>query len=328
MPVLLGPPSTEHNTSVPVRARLSAEARAEIQQLCERRPWQILRTASSAWLVIAAAIALGCLHPHPAVIVFAVCVVATRQNVLALLVHEQAHCTGFRASPGDLLINLLAAFPLLLATVEDYARVHLAHHAHFFTSRDPDFIRKSGGEWDVPMTPRRFALLVLTDLLGMNVLKLVRGKRLSADSGVSLRRASPRLTRVLFFAAVVAVLTWLHAWPAFLLFWVLPLTTVLQVLVRWGALCEHYYNRPFAPVEECTPIILPRWWENLMMPNLNFTLHLYHHYYPGIPFCNLPAVHRVFEREGLVDRRHVFAGHLAYLRFLLFDETTHAAHFS
>ena len=27
-----------------------------------------------------------------------------------------------------------------------------------------------------------------------------------------------------------------------LLYWLVPLLTVTQVLVRWGALCEHKYN--------------------------------------------------------------------------------------
>jgi fatty acid desaturase len=44
---------------------------------------------------------------------------------------------------------------------------------------------------------------------------------------------------------------------------------------------------------------------------------IYHHWYPAIPFTRLPAVHRVFKEEGLVQTRNVFHGYVAYLKYLL-----------
>jgi hypothetical protein len=69
----------------------------------------------------------------------------------------------------------------------------------------------------------------------------------------------------------------------FLLYWLLPLLTIMQVIVRWGAICEH-------------------------------------HYFPGIPFSSLPKVHEIFQREGLINELNVFHGNLSYLRFLLKNE--------
>ena len=68
---------------------------------------------------------------------------------------------------------------------------------------------------------------------------------------------------------------------------------------------------------ETTPLIELSWWEQLLLPNLNFSLHLYHHYFPGVASSQLPAVHRLFKAAGLVDERAVFKGHAAYLRHLL-----------
>jgi fatty acid desaturase len=50
---------------------------------------------------------------------------------------------------------------------------------------------------------------------------------------------------------------------------------------------ELIYNLPDASIEESSPIIARNWWGHLIMPNLNFTLHPYHHYFPGVPFSNL-----------------------------------------
>src|SRR5437870_8549578 len=60
---------------------------------------------------------------------------------------------------GDLAVNLCAAFPLLVITVEGYTQVHLAHHKYYFTANDPDFVRKSGADWAIPMASSRLLWL-------------------------------------------------------------------------------------------------------------------------------------------------------------------------
>ena len=113
------------------------------------------------------------------------------------------------------------------------------------------------------------------------------------------------------------MITLLAGWAVVVLYWVVPLLTVTQALVRWGALCEHKYNLDRPSVAESSPIVVVRWWERLLLPNLNFSPHPYHHYFPGIPFPDLPRVHAIFEREGLVDRARVFHGYAAFLPFLV-----------
>ena len=69
------------------------------------------------------------------------------------------------------------------------------------------------------------------------------------------------------------------------------LLTVTQVLVRWGALCHHPEM-----VGEAPP---------------------YHHYFPGVPYSDLPKIHAIFEREGLVIRPRVFYGYGSFIRFIV-----------
>jgi len=91
---------------------------------------------------------------------------------------------------------------------------------------------------------------------------------------------------------------------------------VLLFIVRLGAVTEHVYNLPGASVNQSSPLIILRWWEKLLLPNLNFTLHSYHHFFPGVAFCNLPKVHAIFEREALVDGKNIFHGYWDYLGYL------------
>jgi len=298
------------------RQSLSSAVRSEIMTLTGPRPRPFLLTALYAWAVIIGVIWWAVEAQSAWVTLFAVVIVATRQNMLALLVHDQAHCLGFPARPGDLIANLLAGYPLLLLTVEGYAQVHLSHHKYFFTEKDPDFLRKSGPEWTFPMPGRRLGKLLLTDLLGLNVLRMIKGKKLQGEA-FKRPHPTPKWVRLTFYACLAGVLTVTHAWGVFLTYWVVPLLTVFQVIVRWGAICEHKYNLPNASIAESSPIIVPRWWEKLLLPNLNFTLHPYHHFFPGVSFSALPKVHAIFCREGLTDDNHVFHGYASYLKYLI-----------
>jgi len=294
---------------------LSESAKQEVRGLCHRSPGMFLFHALLAWTVIFGSIGLAVWASNIVVSILAILIIATRQNVLGLLVHDQAHCLGFKARFGDVIVNLIAAYPLLVLTVEGYSKVHLSHHRHFFTDKDPDFLRKSGEEWLFPKNPLTLGKMFWRDLLGLNLWGLIKGKKLDVPA-FNRPHSTPKWVRPVFYFIVALGLTATNTWHLFLIYWILPLVTVFQVIVRWGAMCEHIYNMPGANVEESSPIIDRRWWEHLILPDLNFTLHPYHHYFPGIPFCNLRKVHELFKREGLVDEGKVFHSSWQYLSFL------------
>lgn len=296
-------------------SHLSGEARKEIRKLSGHRPRAFLFQACAAWAVIGASISLAMHVDSIWMSLVCIVVVATRMNILGLLAHEQVHLLGFRNRYGDTISNILVAYPLGI-TVEGYAKIHLAHHKHYFTTKDPDFLRKAGKEWTFPMPFAQLSRLILSDLFGLSFIRLVKSKRSQHDS--SYRRFYPtsKWVRPVFYISLFATLTYFALWQAFLLYWVLPLITVLPLIVRLGAICEHYYNTPGANVIDSTPIIVNKWWEKLLLPNLNFTLHAYHHFYPGVAFCNLPKVHEIFRRERLVNENAIFHGYWEYIRYL------------
>jgi len=296
---------------------LSPEARMAIDKLAARRPRQFLLQLVYAWAVIIVAIALAVVAQNVWVSILAIMAVASRFFVFSLLIHEQAHCLAFKSKWGDLWVNALVAYPLLIATVDGYAQVHLAHHRFFFTEKDPDIVRKSGEDWTFPMAKTKLAKLFLADLFALNVWKMVKGKMAVTNYGLFKRPAHiPAWFRPSYYIVLVSVLTISHAWGAFFLYWMVPILTVYQVMARFGALCEHHYV-PNANVANTSPIIIPFWWENILLPNLNFNLHPYHHFFPGIAFCDLPAVHEIFRQEGLVDETAIFKGYASYLKHLI-----------
>ena len=143
---------------------LSAEGRKEHNSLSRRSPRAFLTQLFLAWAVIIAVIALAVDLNTICMTLLAVVVVATRQNILGLLIHEQTHCLGFKSKQGDLLVNLLTAYPMLLVTLEGYAQVHLSHHRFYFSEKDPDILRKTGPEWTFPMPAKQLLRLFVTDL--------------------------------------------------------------------------------------------------------------------------------------------------------------------
>lgn len=297
------------------KSHLSEQARQEIQALSGARPKEFFIQALGAWVVIIATIALAIHADNIWMNALAIPIIATRFNILGLLVHEQVHQLGLRGKYGDTLVNILTAYPIGI-TVEDYARVHLSHHKYYFTEKDPDFLRKAGPDWTFPMLTRHLIKLLLSDLSGLSFYRILRGKRLENKNVYNRPYPIPKWLRPSFYISIAVLLTYFAMWPTFLVYWVLPLIIFLPLIVRLGAICEHVYNLPQASIVESSPLIILRWWEKLLLPNLNFALHAYHHFFPGVAWCNLPKVHKIFERENMVNEEAVFHGYWAYLQYL------------
>jgi fatty acid desaturase len=298
------------------KSQLSGQARADIQALIGPKPVAFLLQAFGAWAVIVGVIALA-VHIHQLwMTLLAIAIVATRFNIFALLVHEQVHFLGLRGRYGDLIANLLVGYPLLVLTVEGYAGVHLSHHQYYFTDKDPDHRRKSGEDWNFPMSSKRFARLFLSDLFGLTFIKLLKGKRLPNANIFKRPHPTPAWLRPAYYLAAAALLTYFGGWQIFLVYWIVPLITVFPVIVRLGAITEHIYNLPGAGVIESSPLVFQTWWEKLLLPNLNFALHPYHHFYTGVAYINLPKVHEIFARENLVNEKNIFHGYWSYLKYL------------
>jgi len=299
------------------RADVPPDIKGRLQQFMRPAAGSFLLQWAITWIVIIGSIwCAEYLHSWWATLL-AIFIVATRQNLLALLMHEQTHWLASRSKWAEYFCELLIAYPLLVS-LEGYRRVHLSHHSGYFTGNDPDYVRKQGKVWTFPQEAAYFFKELLRDLCGLSVWKTLKSK--AVDESTALVKAGfypPRWLRPAFFAALILGLTLTHMWKIYLIYWLLPLLTIMQLFIKWGAISEHKYNLVNPSVEESSPLIELRWWERLLLPNMNFTLHIYHHWYPTIPASRLPHVHKLFRQAGLVDDRQVFHGYGEYLRSLL-----------
>ena len=296
---------------------LSEAGKNAVRKLSGARPFNFIKELCLAWVTIIIMIVIAHFWQNIWFTMFAIFIIATRQNILGLLIHEQVHHMFRRGRLGDALANLFAGWPLLSLSVEGYAKVHIAHHKFYSTDRDPDFVRKQGKSWTFPMKWGQLCWLFFTDLVGINILKTVKGKN-TKIAGINRVTPLPVWVRMAYYLFFALLFTYFELWTIFLIYWLVPLLTVLQVIIRFAAICEHKYSVAQPTLQNTTAIINLSWWEKIILPNLNFTsYHIYHHYLPGISCQNLPKVHQVFETEGLVDKTAEFNGYFSYIKYLM-----------
>jgi fatty acid desaturase len=297
------------------RDEIEPELAGEIKALMHPDPLNFTVQLLLAWCaIIVAIIAAECVQAWWFTML-AVVFVATRQNILALLMHEQTHRIGFKSAIGDVLCNFTCAYPLLIS-LEGYRRVHMAHHRHYFTQKDPDYLRKQGEEWTFPQRISRLVRSFLVDFSGASLWKMMKGKGTNPEGKIE-KVGSIAWLRPVYYLGMAVVITVFHLWATVALYWVLPLATGFQGIIRLGAICEHRYDLLEPTLLNSTPLIELRWWEKLLLPNLNFSFHIYHHWYPSVPYNKLPCVHELFRRRGYVRGDSVFHGYGEYLRSLV-----------
>jgi len=150
-----------------------------------------------------------------------------------------------------------------------------------------------------------------------------RAARLEAASyPETLRRtiARERIVSILFHlsiaAAVVALAGLSIAWKVYLV----PVFLVFPVAFALNRLGQHYDIEPSDPAKWAT-LVKGSWFWDAVFLFSNY--HLEHHYFPGVPFYNLPKLQRMlapfYEKRGFVY--HGF-GELVW-RYLVLNRKPH-----
>lgn len=226
-------------------------------------------------------------------------IIAARQHALAILMHEGVHFTLARdRSLNELVSNWFCAFPLGMVT-SLYRRWHLAHHAAPNTQSDPDYLQHvADDDFQVPMLRRALFILMLKDLTGINLRKWIGGTtawlgwpfvfKSEKDISLSVRE---RCQFVLFWATVAALAIMTGTYVYLAVVWYIPILTMLPAFARVRTIAEH--NFELSPDElDHTRHVNGRAIERFFIAPFNINYHIAHHYFPSVPFYNLPALHR------------------------------------
>ena len=232
--------------------------------------------------------------------------------------HEITHVRPGSLPGFESAWNLLIGVPLLMPSFIYTHGVHQNHHslATYGTTQDPEYLPfASSHRMTIAFAAQSvlipIALVVRFVVLGAIALVWPRAHRVLVERASALamhprftRKATPALLRHAYVwqAAIVAVwgtALWLAfrsvvPWSIFLVWYAtMAIISVVNVLRTLGA---HHYESEGASMDRSAQVLdsieTPgAWWTEIWAP-VGLRYHALHHYFPGIPYHNLPEAHR------------------------------------
>ena len=220
-----------------------------------------------------------------------------------VFLHEVVHevVVPQRKSWVHRVLGHLYALPSGLS-FSQFRRWHLDHHDNLGTV-DGDPKRHY-------LTPkivtRSYKALYLTPALFPIYFRAARLAGAAYAPALRRRIAWERRAAVSLHLAIAALLVWGLGWPAALKLHLLPVFVVFPVAFTLNRLGQHYDVDPRDPAHWGTLIRpSPLLWDRVYLWS---NYHLEHHYFPRVPFYNLPKLHRAlggfFDERGIRPRRY------------------------
>ena len=315
------PVDTSKAAAAMLREVLSPEERKALLRI---DPWASAWMVASNWVLVLAAMALVAWAPNPLTVVVALFVIGARQLGMAIVMHEAAHRTLFRARRlNDWVGNWLAAYPVW-AEVGPYRAYHLVHHTRTGTDQDPDL----GLAAPFPITRASFRRKVWRDLSGQTGIKQARavfrrdvgrGRRgnplvLGMNAGEQPDAGWHKLVPVALTNAALLGLLTLAGHPALYLLWVVAWLTTYRLVTRIRSIAEHGMVPDRLDPLRNTRTTHAGWLERLLVAPNRVNFHLEHHLLMTVPHHNLPALHHLLRARHAIDETCLAPGYVAVLR--------------
>lgn len=295
---------------------------AQLAALRQRSDLRGLWLVGHAWLVIIASAGLAMAYPNPATIVLAIMLIGSRQLGLLILMHDAAHGALCRTPALNLFIaQWLCAWPTL-ADTQVYRAYHLGHHARTQRPDDPDIVLTG----HYPITRASLRRKLWRDFSGQTGYSQRRAQFAQAlgDPAWPLARRARHywhvlgpqtLANMMLLAFAVAAG---YGW-AYFVFWLLPLLTWQQLVLRVRNIAEHAVVRaaddPFGNAR--TTLANPS--ERVFVAPYWVNYHLDHHLVMWVPCYHLPLLRRYLFDNGYGERIETEPGYLAVLRRVTVD---------
>lgn len=240
--------------------------------------WVIVRLGLTWWTLFIAAALMGIIQTH-----------------MYILHHEAAHRLLFsQRTANDLIgINILGWLPLGTGT-HAYRRAHGNHHRDEFGPNEPDFTLYAF----YPISSASFRRKLGRDATG------VSGYRILKPILATVLDPERRMLGLRLIAGQVLVLclfSFLARWWLYPLLWVLPYVTWYQVQNRLRSIAEHGGMTRSSDRRQTTHHVQQHWLPSLLFAPYNVGYHLAHHVDSGVPFRNLPVLHRALRDAGYLD---------------------------
>jgi fatty acid desaturase len=224
---------------------------------------------------------------------------------MANFMHEGIHGTLFRDRRWDRWYGFLMGAPALFPFTA-YGINHLLHHKYNRTEYDPDEFSN--------ISKNRTLLSIffyIWIVLGMVIYSirfpLVALKH--ATPSERRRMYSERALLLLTLSTVLGVSWWFGHFTAVAHVWLVPLV-IAGFMGNVRGWAEHTLTVPGNLLTETRTVTSNRLFSFL---NINLNYHLEHHLFPGVPWYNLPKVHRILRDDYARAGASIYR---SYTRFL------------
>lgn len=291
---------TPRNLKLLDRIYIPREKRAEIRALHDLNYWYNLKIVFFIGLWAAAGFLL--LNTDFILLdLFFYFLIACAMVGMPILMHESNHNLLFKNQFLNRWVGFLCGLSGVVS-VTAYRTVHLAHHANTGTEDDPDNMDNSVPK-SIPMVLFFYLFLVLGAYLYIFHVAIEGFKLGNAE-----KRRKIAVEYLLIFA-IYGLIFWYIPFYYVLHLWLIPLIIGVQ-LTNVRGLAEHGLitkNNAFTETRcvESNPFV------SFMMCNLNY--HLDHHLFPGVPWYNLPKLHKLLEDEYMEAGSSVYPSYTSFL---------------
>jgi beta-carotene hydroxylase len=234
-----------------------------------------------------------------------------------VLLHEVVHRAVLReaSEPGYRLLGLLYAIPSGISSSQ-FTRWHLDHHAGLGSDEeDPKrhyLSPKINARW--------LKFLYFTPALFPIYFRAAARETASYEPELRKRIARERLGSIGFHLSLLGLAVWLGGWAIAWKLYLVPVFFVFPVAFALNRLGQHYDINPNDPAGWSTLMRGSWFWDKVFLYS---NYHLEHHYFPGVPFYNLPRLQKLlmpfYEKRGLVGRSY---GELVW-RYLILNRKPH-----
>ena len=299
--------------AAPLRAELAgALSRDELRRLHQKSTARHLAVAARQFALLGVATWGLIRFEHPGIwIPLALLQGFTIFNFTVML-HEVVHLTVFdgRRPRAERFLAWLYAVPSGISSSQ-FTRWHLDHHAELGSAvADPKRHHLSP-----KVNKRWYKLMYCSPALFAIYFRAARRESLTYPAQLQQQIAFERKVTILIHLVALGAIWFLAGPAAALRAYVVPVFFVFPVAFTLNRLGQHYDIDPTDPAK-WTTLMRGHWFWDLAFLNSNY--HLEHHYFPGVPFYNLPALQRAlrpfYERHEIPARGY---GHL--VKGWLFD---------
>ncbi len=215
-----------------------------------------------------------------------------------VLLHEVVHrAVLHQADEGRYrLLGLLYAIPSGISSSQ-FTRWHLDHHAGL-GSPEEDPKRHY-------LSPKRNArwlkALYFTPALFPIYFRAAAKETASYEPELRRTIARERLGTIAFQLSVLGIIAWMGGWGVAWKLYVVPVFLVFPIAFALNRLGQHYDINPADPAQWSTLVKASWFWDYAFLFS---NYHLEHHYFPRVPFYNLPKLQKLLQpfyaRRGMV----------------------------